>query len=62
VRRCEEGSGYAHRPLLSLVVLALTMSACEAVGTIFEAGVWAGVILVVGVVAVVGFIAAKLLR
>jgi hypothetical protein len=48
--------------LLSLVVLALTMSACEAVGTIFEAGVWAGVILVVGVVAVVGFIAAKLFR
>lgn len=48
--------------LLSLVLLALTMSACEAVGTIFEAGVWVGVVLVVAVVAVGGFIAAKLLR
>lgn len=48
--------------LLSLVLLALTMSACEAVGTIFEAGVWVGVILVVGVVAIGGFIAAKLFR
>ena len=48
--------------LLGLVVLALTMSGCQAIGTIFEAGVWVGVILVVGVVAIGGFIAAKLFR
>lgn len=46
----------------SLVILTLTMSACEAVGTIFEAGVWAGMILVIVVLAAVGFVATKLRR
>jgi hypothetical protein len=51
--------------LLRLVViaaLALSVSACEAIGTIFEAGIWVGVIMVVIVLAIVGFIAAKLRR
>lgn len=48
--------------LIAFVVLAMCTSACGAVGTIFEAGVWAGVIVVVGVAAVVAFIAAKLRR
>ena len=45
--------------LTLLLVLAASVSACEAIGTIFEAGVWVGVFLVVVVIAVIGFIAAK---
>ncbi|QFG53023.1 phosphatidate cytidylyltransferase [Chryseobacterium sp.] len=40
--------------LLSLVVFALlTLTGCEAIGTIFEAGMWWGIILVVGVIGLV---------
>ena len=42
-----------------LVLLAMTLSGCEAIGAIFKTGVWAGVIMVVLVLAIVGFIAAK---
>ncbi len=40
--------------LLSLAVFALlTLTGCEAIGTIFEAGMWWGIILVVGVIGLV---------
>ncbi len=40
--------------LLSLTVFALlTLTGCEAIGTIFEAGMWWGIILVVGVIGLV---------
>jgi hypothetical protein len=45
--------------LAGVVVAALTATGCEAIGTIFKAGVWFGIIAVVLVVAIVGFIAAK---
>ena len=48
--------------LIGVVGLALSVSACDAIGTIFEAGIWVGVIIVVVVLAIVGFIAAKLRR
>ena len=48
--------------LIVFVALALSVSACEAIGSIFEAGIWVGVIMVVVVLAIVGFIAAKLRR
>jgi hypothetical protein len=46
------------RPLLLLALLLLTMSisGCEAVLTIFEAGVWVGIIGIVIILAVVGLI------
>jgi hypothetical protein len=44
-----------------LVMLAtLPLTACELAGDIFQAGVWVGVIMIVAVVAVIGFIVAKL--
>lgn len=46
--------------LTLLILLALSVSACEAIGTIFEAGVWVGLFLAVVIVALVAFIAAKL--
>ena len=47
---------------LLLISLAVTTSGCEAIGTIFEAGVWVGAILAVLVLGVVGFVVAKLRR
>lgn len=54
-------SSSAARPAQVILVLLLTLfvSACEAIGTIFEAGVWVGVIMVVAVIALVAFIATK---
>lgn len=48
--------------LIVLVVLAMSMSACEAVGSIFEAGVWAGAVIVIVAAAVIWLIASKLRR
>jgi hypothetical protein len=48
--------------IFPIVLLALVASGCEAIGTIFQAGVWFGVIAVVIVLALVGFIAAKVRR
>jgi len=48
--------------LLFIVVLlsTLALSGCEAIGDIFQAGVWVGVIIVVLVLAGIGFVVAKL--
>jgi hypothetical protein len=46
---------------LLLVMLAmLPLTACELAGDIFQAGVWVGVIMIVAVVAVIGFVIAKI--
>ncbi len=45
-----------------VVVLLLVGSGCQAITTVFETGVWMGVILVLVVLAVVGFIAARIRR
>ena len=47
--------------LLLLVVLAsMTVAGCAAIEGIFKAGVWTGVIMVVLVLVVIGFVAAKI--
>ncbi|NIJ52115.1 hypothetical protein [Dyadobacter arcticus] len=38
---------------LVILLVTLTLTSCEAIGSIFQTGVWTGVILVVGIVAVV---------
>ncbi len=45
---------------LPLMAVLLSLSSCELVGDIFKAGVWAGVLLVVGIIALVIFLLAKL--
>ena len=45
--------------LLMLLVACVSASGCEIVGGIFKAGLWAGVIMVVLVVAIVMFIVNK---
>ena len=46
--------------LIAMLFLLLTLSSCELIGDIFEAGVWTGVLLVVGVLALIIFLLAKL--
>ncbi len=45
--------------IFGLLALLITLSSCELVGDIFEAGVWVGVLAVVGVVGLVFFLIAK---
>ncbi|HLW20858.1 MAG TPA: hypothetical protein VKX33_11055 [Cyclobacteriaceae bacterium] len=47
--------------LLVFVFLATTMTGCELVGDIFEAGVWMGVIVVVLVIVLIFWIFRKLM-
>jgi hypothetical protein len=39
--------------LLALFLIAISSAGCEAIATIFEAGVWVGVIIVVILIAVI---------
>ena len=42
--------------LLPLALLTITFSGCAAIGDIFKAGIWVGIIVVVAVIAIVGFL------
>ena len=46
--------------IVLLVLVSLTSAGCEVIGDIFKAGIWVGVFMVVIVLALVGFIAAKI--
>jgi hypothetical protein len=48
--------------ILLIVLLVVSTAACELIGDIFQAGVWVGVILVVLVLALVGFAVSKMRR
>lgn len=43
-----------------LVASSLTLAGCEAIGDIFKAGMWVGALFIVIIIAIVGFIAAKI--
>jgi hypothetical protein len=43
-----------------LVLATITLAGCEVVGDIFKAGVWVGVLAVVVVLGVFGFVVAKI--
>jgi hypothetical protein len=59
VRVLQKNSALALQ-LVLIVLVALSSSGCEAIGAIFKAGVWVGVIVVVLIIALAGFIAAKM--
>ena len=46
--------------LVLVVVASISVSGCEAIGDIFKAGVWVGALFIVVIIAIVGFIAAKI--
>ena len=43
-----------------LVAASMTLGGCAVIGDIFKAGVWVGALCIVLIIAVVGFIAAKI--
>lgn len=43
-----------------LSVLLLGLSSCELIGDIFKAGMWVGIIIVVGIIALVLFLIRKI--
>lgn len=45
--------------IVLLVISTMTFAGCEVIGTIFEAGVWVGVILVVLVIGLVVWLFSK---
>lgn len=46
--------------IYAVLLLALASAGCELVGDIFKAGVWVGVLMVVGIIALVLFAVTKL--
>jgi uncharacterized membrane protein YkvI len=46
--------------LILLVLATIPLAGCELVGNIFQAGMWVGAIVIVLIIAIVGFIAAKI--
>ena len=46
--------------LVLLVVASISTAGCEAIGDIFQAGMWVGAIFIVLIIAAVAFIAAKI--
>jgi hypothetical protein len=45
--------------IVLLVLAAVSMTGCEAIAGIFKAGVWTGVVMVVILIALIGFVATK---
>ncbi len=48
--------------ILLLLFLTTTLTGCELIGDIFRAGVWVGVIAVVAVLALIGFLFSRTRR
>lgn len=48
--------------ILLILLLVVSTAGCELIGNIFQAGVWVGVILVVLVLALIGFAVSKMRR
>ncbi|HZJ30739.1 MAG TPA: hypothetical protein VFD21_04180 [Vicinamibacterales bacterium] len=46
--------------LLLVLVATISLTACEAIGHIFQAGMAVGVIMVIFVIALIGFLVAKM--
>jgi hypothetical protein len=46
--------------LLLVLVATISLAACEVIGNIFQAGMAVGVIMVIGAIALIGFLIAKI--
>jgi hypothetical protein len=53
------GSRMRFIQILLAIVASLMLGGCELIGNIFEAGIWTGIILVIVVVALIGFVVSK---
>ena len=43
----------------ALLFMMVTLSSCELIGDIFKAGVWVGILIVVGIIALILFLISK---
>jgi hypothetical protein len=48
--------------ILPILLLVITLSSCEAIGGIFKAGMWTGIIFVAVIVALIIFVITRLGR
>jgi hypothetical protein len=48
--------------LVSMFVMATSLSSCQAIESIFKAGVWVGVIIVVVIIAIIFWIISKVAK
>ena len=55
-----DGGGMTWLRLLLVLVATVSLTACEAIGHIFQAGMAVGVIMVIFVIALIGFLVAKM--
>ena len=46
--------------LLALLLVALPLAGCEAIGDIFQAGMAVGVIMILAIIGVIAFVVAKI--
>jgi len=46
--------------VLLFAMISISLTSCELVGDIFKAGVWVGILVVVGIIALVVFLISKL--
>jgi hypothetical protein len=45
--------------ILAVVLAALSLAGCEVIGDIFKAGMWVGVLGVVAVIVLIGFVISR---
>jgi hypothetical protein len=45
--------------ILAAVIAALSLAGCELIGDIFKAGMWVGVLAVVAVIVLIGFVVSR---
>ena len=46
--------------VLMLVLVSIALPGCEVIGGVFKAGAWVGALAVILIIAIVGFLAAKI--
>jgi hypothetical protein len=59
-RGCLGGNLMAWLRLFLLMLVALPLAGCEAIGDIFQAGMAVGVIMILAVIGVIAFVVAKI--
>ncbi len=42
--------------ILLFAILPLAFAGCDAIGDIFKAGIWVGIIVIVAIIAIIGFL------
>ena len=49
----------SYLPVFLFLLISMSLTSCELVGDIFQAGVWVGILVVVGIIALAIFLISK---